>query len=382
MPSIANPNRLNPINKPVRASVNQFGTKAATALVHGEKVKVHKRSTQAILEDAAEELTFAYSEKMEKDIAKRKIRSQSKRGVEAITIANRIRAYLEQVPDLEKNKRLIAYIEDLRKRHDSFSQQEYLEWAREFSDDETHQYIALLTAHQALEEAGATSEQLAKLGSAVQALQRESGPAIRAGLNVSAVAAQHADRTGLDDTQGLRQLYRDTVLDYSQLSEAYKTLIEKYPFKDFPKIVQFVLSALTADLSAAEQSLDRTRLQAVLKDIQQFRLLGGLQENADALLAKMKKLFAENPADAKQFMEQMVHLIDRGWHSSDSIRELPINMRVQALKAQVYFMRELKQMIKDIPLQFYASDYARRDKFVSNVQEAMNMVIHEENSSG
>ena len=374
-------NQVSP-NRPVASTLGGADTAAAagmgTAEIHGEKVRVHLKNMQSILEDAAEELTFVNSEKVEKDMAKRKINSRSAKSIEAVAAAERIRAYLDKVPDLEKTKRLSAFIEDLRHNAHSYSQDDYRQAAREFSDDETHQYIALLSAHQQLQEEGGDEEQLRVLGRAIQELHQEHGPAIRAGLNVSAVAAEHARDRDLGDTQSLRTLYRDSVLDYHGLSDAYSKMVEAHPARCFQKTVKFILAALSADLAATDHSLDKTRLQAIVKDIQQLRLLGSMHENCDALLTKMAKLYNEKTADAGKFMHELIDIVDTSWYNSNNIRQLPVNLQVHKLDAQLYFMREFKQMVKDIPMKFYASDYGRRDKFVANVQEAMDIIIDEE----
>lgn len=351
------------------------------AQLHGEKVQVHKRSTQAILEDAAEELTFAYSEKVEKDMAKRKIKSRTPKSIESVAAAERVRAYLDKLPELEKNKRLSAFVEDLRKHSRNYSQEQFRQAARQFSDDETLQYVALLSAQQQLMEGGASEDQLQTLNQAIHQLHRQEGPAIRAGLNISAVAAEHAQKTDLGDTQSLRTLYRDSVLDYQGLSQAYQKMTESHPAKSFPKTVRFILAALSADLSAAEHSVDKTRLQAVVKDIQQLRLLGGLHDNCTMLLDKMTALYNEKTGSAESFMRALVDIVDTSWYNSSRIRKLPLDLHVKALDAQIYFMREFKQMVKGIPMKFYASDYGRRDKFVANIQEAMDTIVDEEISN-
>lgn len=375
-------NQINP-NLAANKTPNRLGgataEQAGVALVHGEKVRVHKRSMQAILEDAAEELTFVHSEKVEKDMAKRKIKSRSSKSIEAAAAADRIRAYLDKVPELEKSKRLSAHIEDLRKNSGQYSQEDFRRSARQFSDDETLQYIAMLSAHQQLKEAGAGEKQLHNLNQAIQQLNREEGPAIRAGLNVSAVASEHAEASGLGDSQSLRSLYRDSVLDYQGLSDAYKKMIESHSADNFQKTVKFILAALSADLSAISHSIDKTRLQAIVKDIQQLRLLGNMHENCTVLLDKMVKLYNQKAGDSGKFMHEFIDIVDSSWYNSDRIRQLPNSLDVKDMGAQVYFMQEFKQMAKGIPMKFYAGDYGRRDKFIANVQEALDVIIDEEN---
>ena len=380
---MASVNQINPkqaLNKVPGNMAGALSEDMGLAHIQGEKVRVHQKSMQAILEDAAEELTFAHSEKIEKDMSRRKIRSRSGKGVEAAAAADRIRAYLDKVPELEKNKRLASFIEELRKHSGRYSQEDFYRAARGFSDDETLQYLALLSAQQQLMEEGADESQLRGLNQAIQQLYRQSGPAIRAGLNVSAVAAEHAKSQRHGDAQSLRALYRDSVLDYQDLSGAYKKMTESHPARDFQKTVQFILAALSADLSAAESSIDKTRLQAVIKDIQQLRLLGGLHESCRHLLDKMTELYNEKPGATEDFMRALVDIVDLSWYNSSRIRQLPIDLQIKTLDAQVYFMREFKQIIKGIPMKFYASDYGRRDKFVASVQEAMDTVIDEENA--
>ncbi|MCY4059188.1 MAG: hypothetical protein OXG44_14420, partial [Gammaproteobacteria bacterium] len=110
---------------------------AARGNFRGENVE-HDRNPTAELQDAAEELTFAEGERVEKKIAQRKLASGRLERTAAVEQAEK---YLREVPDLERKERLSEFVK--RTLEGEADARARLGSAREFSDDATHQYLAL-----------------------------------------------------------------------------------------------------------------------------------------------------------------------------------------------------------------------------------------------
>ena len=239
---------------------------AARSSFRGENI-THTRDPIAALEDAAEELTFAQSEKVEKKLAKRKINSGARLKSFA---AEQAEKYLRQVPDLEKNKKLGNFAAEVLKQGADVSPEALRQSARQFSDDETHQFLALAYAHERANEEHAPLEVVAALTQAMTDLEADAGPAIQAGLNVSGVAADFAGK-GLGDTQRLRDFYRDVVLDYANVGDAYNRIAMEHSNSSVPEAVNFLLKSLAVDLDGNNHSIDRIQLKQIMDDMYQLK---------------------------------------------------------------------------------------------------------------
>lgn len=250
----------------------------------GERVKL--KDTSSLIQDALEELGASQSEGQEKELAQRDIEEGTKSD------------QLDRIAKIQKLEELSAQLKDLNQdelkrvsrhmmRMKNATPHQFREQARENFKEPAHQFAALTVLVEGLRERGASKAQLEAATSALQQLLDEEGPAIRAGINISETAAEYFD-TKLADIQTLRDTYRDAVLDYKNLADAFASLTDQYDAKELPQAIKFLLDALGADLSAGGSSIEKSKLNAIRDDMYRLQVLAGLVEECDSLMEKLR----------------------------------------------------------------------------------------------
>ena len=326
----------------------------------------------ALLEDSAEELTFAHSEKVEKKLAKRKMGKSSLKTF-AMEQAER---YLKQVPDLEKNKKLAAFAKQVAQMHKS-SPQQLQEFAKQSYQDVSHQFLALSYTRDVLQNEGADTELVANLNDALAQLEEQNGAAIRAGINISRSAAAAAKQSG-EDIQGLRDFYRDVVLDYKSITQAYSKVVKDYSDKKFMDAVDFLLSGLAVEVGQGSRSLPKAHLKAIMDDIYQLKLLGGMYHQCTGLMNKVHNNYRSALAhDGQALLGEILELKEKGWYSKQLVEDIAGKLDVGHIKAQIYFFNGLKDLIRLIPRKVFA-DENKRAELTESVQQALDAAINRE----
>ena len=341
----------------------------------GERVQ-QVRNPTAELQDAAEELTFGESERVEKKLSRRKLRSAH--GARSVAM-EQARKYLREVPDLERNQKLSEFVESILARSRTSNPNELRQLAREFSDDATHQYLALASAREQAVEQNADPALGAALDEAIATLEGESGPAIQAGLNVSAVAQAFADRE-IGDMQQLRDFYREVVLDCENISDAYQRVVQDHPGKSFDEAVRFMLKALGADLAASTQTASKVRLKQIMDDMYQLKSLNSVHEQCEDLIRRVQRNFdaAPAPTASRDLMSELLTAQNRAWQGADAFSHLPQKMGVRGDEAGIYFLQGFKELVRFVPLKAFGDDLTKRDRVMISVQQALDLAIDNE----
>ena len=356
-------------------------TAAARGSFRGENVE-HVRNPTAELQDAAEELTFAEGERVEKKISKRKLASGRLERSAAVEQAEK---YLREVPDLERRERLSEFVK--RTLEGEADSQALLGSARQFSDDATHQFLALTHLGEALEGAADPTFGIA-LDEALATLESEHGPAIRAGLNVSAVASAFAG-TEVGDVQGLRDLYRDVVLDCEDIRQAYERVEQDHPGKSFEEAVRFMLKALGADLAANVQSVSKAHLSQIMDDMYQLKSLSTAHEQCEDLVRRVRRNYgiapqvtgsaaSPSPSAARDLLGELLAAQGRAWQGAEAFTGLPQKMGVHGDEAGIYLLQGFKELVRFLPLKAFGGDATARDRVMLAVQEALDVAIDDE----
>ena len=366
---VGNPGQVGPMAP--RVGVGE--TSAATGRVRGERVG-HVRDPTAELQDAAEELTFAESEAVEKRLSQRKLKS----GAHDPARLEQIRQYLRDVPDVERNERLVDFATSLLGEN-APAPEGLRERARRFSDDETHQYMALSFAREQAQEQDADAELVAALDSAIAGLRAESGAAIQAGLNVSAVADEFA-RSGSGTVGDLRDLYRDVALDCADIGAAYQRVVADHPGKDFDDAVRFLLRALGADLAASARSISKPRIRQLMDDMYQLKSLNSVHEQCVDLLRRVRRNYGAELADSapRDLLGELLTAPDRAWQGADAFSGLPPKMGVHGDQAGIYLLQGFKELVRFLPQKAFGDDAAKRDRVMVSVQQALDVAIDNE----
>ena len=355
-------------------------TAAVRANFRGENV-TYSKDPVAALEDAAEELTFAHSEKVEKKLSKRKI--NSKAALKSFA-AEQAEKYLRDVPDLERNRKLSEFAKELLKQGDEAHAREFLRHsAEQFSEDKTHQFLALSYTCELAKENDASPETIASLEAAMAELQAEAQPEIQAGLNVSAVADDFSDE-GIGGVQQLRDFYRDVVLDYAGVNDAYKQITQQRPDADFVKSVNFLLKSLAADLSASSHSLDKVQLKQIMDDMYQLKLLNGMHDQCQDLLTRVRHNFSgvSEGFATDDLMRELLAAQDKGWEGEAFFSALPGKLGIRTSDAQIYFLQGFKEVLRLVPLKVFKDDDIKRQRLLQSMQQSLDIAINNELADG
>ena len=370
----------NVVNAPGQVAPNAPGSPAGEAATvqgsfRGEQVE-HVRNPTAELQDAAEELTFSQSEIVEKKLSQRKLKGGRLGLSEAVEQAQR---YLRDVPDLERNQKLSDFARSVLGQGRPPTPDHLRHGAREFSDDATHQFLALTFTREQAAADNADPAVVAALDEAIATLQGESGPAIQAGLNVSAVAQGFAAGE-LGDMQQLRDFYRDVVLDCKDIESAYQRIVEDHPGKSFDEAVRFMLKALGADLSAGAQSVSKVRIKQVMNDMYQMKSLNSVHEQCEDLIRRVKRNFEATPAPtaARDLLGELLTAQGRAWQGADAFSGLPQKMGVPGDQGGIYLLQGFKELVRFVPLKAFGDDMTKRDRVMISVQQALDQAIDNE----
>ncbi len=336
----------------------------------GERV-IQPDDPLSMLKDAAEELTFAASEKMEKSLAKRKAKGKDLSTIEQIAKAQQ---YLQKIRSMENAEKLAAFLQSLKKQA-FLTAKQLLERTKQTFKDVSDQYAALMFVQEALEEEGGFAELQGALNEAMVEAMNENGSAIRAGLNIAATAASYRE---LGDLNGLREFYRQTILGYETLSDTYGAIIEKHGEQHFTEALSFLLKALGDDFSAKGPSIPPVELKSVIDDMYRLEVLSGLHEDCGELVRRIRQraVLKEGYAD-HWLMRTVLKLKSEKWLRSNQVIALGQDMGLRDITAEIYFLRELRELVRLIPLKAY-EDPANREKLMDAVQEALDDAINRE----
>jgi type III secretion protein W len=344
----------------------------AVGQYRGQQV-TQKTDIMSLIADAAEELTFVASEKVEKKLAKRKI--GKKAGMKSSAL-ERAEFYLKRLPDLGRPEKLQQFLEHVKKQG-AMSPRRLMEEAGKFFKDISHQYAGLSFAKEMIEQEGGQEELSASLKGALDECLKAHGPEIKAGLNMSEIARDFSEQ-GLGKVQGLRDFYRDMVLKYEGFNETYRSILERYGESGFIQAKDFLIKAVGADLQSQGPSVSPVELKRVIDDLYQLEALGNLHRDCSALLEKLGKGFGiKSEITPQDLMGRIMALKEEQWITGNSIEGIVQSVGIRDIETRIYFLRELKNLVRDIPLKVYG-DTESREKFLDAVQEAMDKAIESE----
>lgn len=363
------------------SSVDKPASQQATGQFRGENVKLEV-NTKSMLASAAEEMSFMRAEKKTLDVSKRKINDKTSIDLNAIEKAQ---DYLEKANDVNKDKHLKPLLDQLLRQTDTSPRQLQQNIQQAFKDP-SQQYVALLYIKAELEKKkrrSPLSSHEESLLSATETLLDEmassQASAIAAGINITTVASSNAsDKLG--SINGLRQFYRDSVLDYGGLSATFKTIIEEHGEESIAGSIMFLIKALGADISSEGPSIPKARLQMIVDDMYKLQSLGSIHNECTELLQQIQRIYAhvDTPTNVT-LMDKLLELVEKKWVNGIKISQMAQQLLSNASDVEPYFLRGMKEIIRAIPIKTFADPFDR-DKLILSVQEALDIVIDAEES--
>jgi type III secretion protein W len=334
---------------------------------------VRAPSQTSLIEDALEELTETVAEDEEKELSKREVEEGSLADVlERILEIADVRNLLENLTDLRHSDLERFLVLALRNR--SATPRQLREQAQDQFEDPSHQYAALAALLEGLKKRKADPARIAAVQQALDGLLAESAPEVKSGLNVTSIAAVHGDGSP-ESTGELRATYRDAVLDYKGLPEAYSNLVGQYGTAALTKTLKFLIAALGADLAATGSSVDKSRLRAIVDDLYRLEVLGGISERCDKVMGRLGA-----PADSgngAKLMHELLTLMQDRWPTPEKVGQIPPRLQVHGVTPEVNFLREFKELIRITPLKAYTEPDSRQH-LIDAAQLALDNAIDKE----
>lgn len=332
----------------------------------GEQVQVD--DANSVLSDAAEEISLHHSEKAEsKHTSERK--KEATRPLELMS-PEAIMAYMDAAQAAEDPEQLVQ----LAKRMLS-GQGDPAAQAKQAFPGATEQFMALQYALHQGEREGAPAEVLDSLREALDDLEMEHGPRIRADVNT--IGAAHEGSQGRADVVQFQAAYRDVVLGNPSLAGTLKLALERFGDSDFAAGLARLTQALGQDLAAARPSADPTRLQNLVQDLYHLGVAATVLEASRELHAKIGEQHGALSATPVALMQDLVGISAEKWVSGNRFTALAEKVGATGVEAQIHFLTGIKLLMRDMPVKVFV-DSDQRQTIFQAVQDALDAAIDKE----
>lgn len=252
----------------------------------GQAVSIIPGANATTIQDSLEELTFTLSETISKKLADRTTHAKSF-SARLHALMSKYVAALHEALSVDELKGYAEWLARLAKPSPQELQRRLEEM---FGDDvesqvSTLEFLDELFTEQEHPVAKATIQQLKQQWKEDEV----HGPLLRAGENVAAATEDFAGK--IDSDIGLRNFYRTTVLNWSDLDGAYKSILERYAGESFSTATDFLLRALGCEIQSFGPSCDQALLMAVRDDIYYLQVVRRLHEQLEELAERIESTF-------------------------------------------------------------------------------------------
>jgi len=340
---------------------------ARTGTLLGENVALATGTVS--LSDTAEELSLHMAEKAEsKHHSERKLKSDKPPALLAVP---EIIETLEQAKNADAQPKLQELCRALMAGHGSPRQ-----LAGQAFQDITHQYLGLQYALQQGEQDGADPALLEEIRDALADLEMESGPQIRAGLNTLASASGFA--VNAEEVGRFQNTYRDMVFAETSLAGTLKLALERFGSNNIGRTIAHLISALGQDLAATRPSAEPDRLQALVADLYHLEVAATVLDGSAGLAQKLAQTW-NIAVDAPRLTQDIVAISGEKWASGTRFTAMIDQQGVEDPQARVAFQAGVRQIMKELPVQIFASLDAR-DVILNAAQDALDTAIDEEDA--
>lgn len=344
---------------------------AATGVLLGHAA-AQVATPQSILADAAEELSFAVDTTDEFELEERKERDKIQKGQD-----DRVRLYEELMHQAGKTDEMNQLKQSLKAEG---NRQNIANSAQRYFSDDTDAYVALMAVLQEFEQDDSIPEDTIKgIKDVLKGMEEEKGASIRAGMQGALSAAGFEDVAPADE---LRDLYRQSVCEFSSVNDAFAFIHEKYGDTGFPRAMDYLFSSLSADLASDVPSMEKTHLESVHGTLSQVRLLQSAHTDCERLLERW-----ENVHDVKgvrdgslkpmDLLGDIVALRNERFLSARNIESIVQKAKAPDLEREVLFLQDLLAMTRSFPTALFDGAEGRM-KVLEAVQEAVDNVIARE----
>ena len=357
----------NQMGQMATGAASSAGALAAGSLMGNAAVQVE--DPMSLLADAAEELTFAADTTDEFELEDRKERERAEE-----SLAERVKLYQDLMHEAGKAQDIDRLKDSLRARE---GREKAAREALYRFPDPSDAYAALSDALESLSnDPSVDPAVLEDVRQGLAELEAEHGPRIRSGIQGALAAAGYAD---LDGTDNLRDLYRQTVCDFTDVNAAFAHIHEKYGDVGFDKAMDFLFNALSNDLATDVPSMETTHLENVHANLEQIRLLQSTHVQCERLLQRWESVHGVSDAalTPMELLGDMVNLRNENFLGAMHIDRIAAKAKAPDIERQVLFLQELLNMTRNLPVRLFDGEQGRM-KVLDAVQEAVDNAIQRE----
>lgn len=328
-------------------------------------------SPMSLLADAAEELTFSVDTTDEFELDERKEKDKTDKA-----LAERVQLYKDLMHEAGQSRELDMLKDSLRSKA---GREGALREATRHFPDPSDAWVALADALEELEkDTSVAPEVLEEIRAAMDELDASHGAAIRTGMQGALHAAGYSDLGTMDD---LRDLYRQTVCDFTNVSAVFEHIHANYGDIGFDRAVDFLVGTLSADLALDVPSMELKHLENVYGSLGQVRLLQSAYTQCDKVLDRWEHVHNVSVRDSSlssmDFLGELVKLREEKFLGAMHIEQLAARFKAPDMEREVLCLQELLTMTRNLPSQLFDGDQGRM-KVIDAVQDAVDKAVARE----
>jgi len=338
------------------------------------------------LSDAAEELTQAFSSKVQERKLKERMASGELRpnGLSRAQMAEMLEAMTgEHQPGEDGSgtsaaeRAIDAVGRKIRERPNHARQH-----AREQGGSASEQYLLLMEVADRLGEgrlgadpggraAGAAREAAAEL-------YAEYSKEIHADLNTFAAVR---DLSGADAAQ-FRSDYREVVIGEATVADTLRRLVDMVPdgqHDRFDLVLDTMREALGLDLACARPSGDPVRLQSLVTDLAHMKVIRTVIDQCAELSATLTRRHGlAPPVSATRMTRELLALTADRWVDASRVTRIAEDLgAAEPPEASVHLLTGARNALRELPVQVYSSPDARQT-LLDAAQGALDRAIDRE----
>lgn len=342
------------------------GTSGASSVFMGHTVSTVS-SPSSLLADAAEELGFAVDRTKEYEIGRRKERQSSEISERLL---EKYRVLMEQTGQSEKLNSTVDALKHAKTREDMDRA------VREAFKDPTEIWAALESAREAFEADGSVSaDQKAVLKSLAAAHMEKNAQAVRLGLQ-GALASEGFPEVG--DAAAAGAFYREAVGEFSDVKEVFQSIRAKYG-DDFERAMDFLFSAISADIKSETPSMGRAHLESVHGKLREVRLAQSAYTELSALMTRWRDVHGVKNAalTAMDLLGELIEFRSRAYVSDTAVDQLCAKAHPPDIEREVLFRQDLLAAVRRLPTAFLDAGEGKTS-FVDALRTSLDAAIARE----
>ncbi|GLT19798.1 hypothetical protein GCM10007938_35810 [Vibrio zhanjiangensis] len=323
-----------------------------------------KASPQSSLASSLEELGSAIADRRNRSKDETKANQRADR--DQLKFIEEIQEYLQQVPDLEKQKKLLSFVSaNLGK---SKTADEFLLCLESFSDDEGLQYLA----GKVLAESSDPNDKR-HFNKALDTFFQQHQKSISITLNTSAA---FAEQLPVEDISQARSEYR-TLTEYQAHSKAWQDLqIMAKDYGSIEKAIDIHQKALSADYHSLKPSDDRSVLGQVMLNLGQLKQLTTVFELVESVAKLIEKLCFV-PIDSSSLMDHLLTFADSQYVGQSRFDNSMRDMGITLPNAKVVAAQQMRRIAMALPEGMYPT-LEHRVRVTTSLQDCIDQAINKE----